>query len=220
MIIQKHLADIKQTVEELKKRVDEMPRGNLDAAYLTLQVKGFENDGIYLPNPARSPFRGEYETLWISDERPDTTSLMQVKLVLALGAVTYNDRFSLRASAIQWANGRRSVAENDLHGPSQGFWPPTPDDDLGNRNASTTLEHHSRAPPGNFDDEQFEPHDADSRPEGHNQGLYGSDTLQNLSLPPCCGYVSKQFNHPGTYEETLRLDADLREAYRMLAQTL
>lgn len=42
MIIQKHLADIKQTVEELKKRVDEMPRGNLDAAYLTLQVKGFE----------------------------------------------------------------------------------------------------------------------------------------------------------------------------------
>lgn len=27
---------------------------------------------------------------------------MQVKLVLALGAVTYNDRFSLRASAIQW----------------------------------------------------------------------------------------------------------------------
>lgn len=26
---------------------------------------------------------------------------MQVKLVLALGAVTYNDRFSLRASAIQ-----------------------------------------------------------------------------------------------------------------------
>ncbi|KAF4159884.1 hypothetical protein CNMCM8927_001251 [Aspergillus lentulus] len=47
-------------------------------------------------------FRREYEALWISDERPDMAFLMQVKLVLALGAVTYDDRFSLRASAIQW----------------------------------------------------------------------------------------------------------------------
>ncbi|GFF56483.1 hypothetical protein IFM51744_08916 [Aspergillus udagawae] len=42
MIIQKHLGEIKKTVEEFKKKVDEMPQGNSDAAYLTLQVKGFE----------------------------------------------------------------------------------------------------------------------------------------------------------------------------------
>ncbi|GIK02218.1 hypothetical protein Aspvir_006267 [Aspergillus viridinutans] len=47
-------------------------------------------------------FRRKYEALWILNERPDMAFLMQVKLVLALGAVTYDDRFSLRASAIQW----------------------------------------------------------------------------------------------------------------------
>ncbi|GIJ84584.1 hypothetical protein Asppvi_003431 [Aspergillus pseudoviridinutans] len=42
MIIQKHLGEIRQTVEEFKKKVDEMPQGNSDAAYLTLQAKAFE----------------------------------------------------------------------------------------------------------------------------------------------------------------------------------
>lgn len=51
-------------------------------------------------------FKRDYEELWtskLSDAAPrDTAFLVQLKLVLALGAVTYDDTFSLRASAVEW----------------------------------------------------------------------------------------------------------------------
>ena len=46
--------------------------------------------------------RRDYEALWVSDTEPDTVFLVQLKLVLAIGATTYDEQFSLRASAIQW----------------------------------------------------------------------------------------------------------------------
>lgn len=52
--------------------------------------------------------RRDYEALWVSDTEPDTVFLVQLKLVLAIGATTYDEQFSLRASAIQWVYGAQT----------------------------------------------------------------------------------------------------------------
>lgn len=48
-------------------------------------------------------FQERYNALWTSDTAPDPAFLVKVKLVLALGAVTYDETFSLRTCAMQWA---------------------------------------------------------------------------------------------------------------------
>ncbi|KAI0385597.1 putative C6 transcription factor [Hypomontagnella monticulosa] len=47
-------------------------------------------------------FRRDYEAHWVSNTPTSTAFLIQLKLVLAIGATTYDERFSLRASAMQW----------------------------------------------------------------------------------------------------------------------
>nr|POE56172.1 transcription factor lepe [Quercus suber] len=47
-------------------------------------------------------FRADYERLWSAPITDQTAFLVQVKLVLAIGSVTYDENFSLRASATQW----------------------------------------------------------------------------------------------------------------------
>ncbi|KAI1381309.1 putative C6 transcription factor [Hypoxylon crocopeplum] len=47
-------------------------------------------------------FRRDYEAHWVSHGTPNTAFLVQLKLVLALGAAVYDDRFSLRALAMKW----------------------------------------------------------------------------------------------------------------------
>ncbi|GAM41257.1 hypothetical protein TCE0_042r14252 [Talaromyces pinophilus] len=47
-------------------------------------------------------FRRDYEAFWVSSNAPDMGFLVQIKLVLAIGTLTYDDRFSLRTSAIRW----------------------------------------------------------------------------------------------------------------------
>ena len=48
-------------------------------------------------------FRRSYEALWTSESsQPDKGFLTQLKLVLAIGAVTYDENFSLRTSATRW----------------------------------------------------------------------------------------------------------------------
>ncbi|KAL4916748.1 hypothetical protein BDW62DRAFT_211719 [Aspergillus aurantiobrunneus] len=47
-------------------------------------------------------FKTEYEALCVSDASPSTAFTVQLKLVLAIGAITYDERFSLRPSAIRW----------------------------------------------------------------------------------------------------------------------
>lgn len=48
-------------------------------------------------------FKEQYNILWSSDAECNQGLLMQAKLVLALGAITYDEKFSLRTSAMQWA---------------------------------------------------------------------------------------------------------------------
>lgn len=47
-------------------------------------------------------FRRDYEAIWNVGGKPDTSFLIQLKLVLAIGATVYDENFSLRASALQW----------------------------------------------------------------------------------------------------------------------
>ncbi|XHG06286.1 hypothetical protein AWENTII_009491 [Aspergillus wentii] len=47
-------------------------------------------------------FRQDYEAVWVSETTPDMAFIIQLKLVLSIGAVMYDDRFSLRTSAIRW----------------------------------------------------------------------------------------------------------------------
>ncbi|KAJ5771158.1 uncharacterized protein N7511_003209 [Penicillium nucicola] len=44
-------------------------------------------------------FRKEYTKLWSSDTQPDSMFLVQLKLVLAIGTITYDDDFTLRSWA-------------------------------------------------------------------------------------------------------------------------
>ncbi|PGH07654.1 hypothetical protein GX51_01663 [Blastomyces parvus] len=46
-------------------------------------------------------FKRDYEEVWLN-VAPDTTFLVQLKLVLAIGASTYDEKFSMRASAVRW----------------------------------------------------------------------------------------------------------------------
>ncbi|ETS84627.1 hypothetical protein PFICI_02652 [Pestalotiopsis fici W106-1] len=49
-----------------------------------------------------STFRGDYDAIWETDVRPDPVFLIVVKLMFAIGAAVFDERFTLRASAIQW----------------------------------------------------------------------------------------------------------------------
>lgn len=50
-------------------------------------------------------FRRNYEALWVSNTAPyNTAFLVQLKLVLAIGASLYDRRFSLRALALRWVH--------------------------------------------------------------------------------------------------------------------
>lgn len=52
---------------------------------------------IHIPS-----FQKDYEELWVSNNRHKTAFIVQLKLILAIGAITYDDHFSLRSSAIRW----------------------------------------------------------------------------------------------------------------------
>ncbi|OTB16142.1 hypothetical protein K445DRAFT_350935 [Daldinia sp. EC12] len=47
-------------------------------------------------------FKREYEAHWTSSAEPNPAFLVQLKLVLAIGATTYDEKFTLRTSAMRW----------------------------------------------------------------------------------------------------------------------
>ncbi|ESZ91751.1 hypothetical protein SBOR_7858 [Sclerotinia borealis F-4128] len=49
-----------------------------------------------------STFINNYEAIWTSTRKPDIEFLVQLKLIFAIGTATYDDQFSLRASAVRW----------------------------------------------------------------------------------------------------------------------
>ncbi|KAI8960882.1 putative C6 transcription factor [Daldinia sp. FL1419] len=47
-------------------------------------------------------FLKDYEAHWTSQAEPNTAFLIQLKLVLAIGATTYDEKFTLRVPAMRW----------------------------------------------------------------------------------------------------------------------
>ncbi|KAI0843665.1 putative C6 transcription factor [Hypoxylon sp. FL0890] len=47
-------------------------------------------------------FKKDYEAHWVSQAEPNTAFLVQLKLVLAIGATAYDEHFSLRPLAMKW----------------------------------------------------------------------------------------------------------------------
>ena len=57
-------------------------------------------------------FKHDYDALWVSGSgtKPDMSFIIQLKLVLAIGASFYDEQFSLRASAIRWVFEAQNMA--------------------------------------------------------------------------------------------------------------
>lgn len=66
-------------------------------------------------------FRRDYESLWVSDSQPNAPFLVQLKLVLAIGATVYDERFSLRTSAIRWVYEGQSWISEPIFKPRLGI---------------------------------------------------------------------------------------------------
>lgn len=47
-------------------------------------------------------FTQKYQSIWLEGSHPDPSLIVQIKLIFAIGAVTYDEEFSLRSSAVEW----------------------------------------------------------------------------------------------------------------------
>lgn len=231
-------------------------------------------------------FRRDYETIWTSDNAPDAAFLTQIKLVLAIGATTYDKQFSLRASAVRWVYEARiwlsgpkfksrlniqslqtdvllllaqervgfdgasmwisvgalfrkaifiGLHRDPVHLPQMTAFAAEMRRRLWNTLLEVTLQSSLSSggppfislddfdtePPGNFDDDQLLADNPVPKPLDH-------FTQVSIALALCKTFqyrlaVTKFLNDlasRGKYEETLRLDAELRAAYKVLSQSL
>lgn len=231
-------------------------------------------------------FRRDYEAVWVSGAEPDTAFLVQLKLVLAIGATTYDENFSLRVSASRWVYeaqtwasepefksrlGIQSLQTNlllllaretagigggltwisagallrtavymGLHRdpsrlPKRSIFAAEMRRRLWNSILELTLQSSLTSggpplislddfdtePPGNFDDDQLGAEDPAPKPEDCFTQM--SVTIALRKTFPLRLAVTKFLNDlgsHGTYEETLRLDAELRASYKALSRTL
>jgi hypothetical protein len=60
-------------------------------------------------------FEEEHTALWVLGAAPDPAFIVQLKLVLAIGAIFYNEQFSLRVSAIQWVREAQTWLSQPLY---------------------------------------------------------------------------------------------------------
>lgn len=237
-------------------------------------------------------FKRDYDALWEEQDGPatprDKAFLVQVKLVLAIGAAIYDEQFSLRTSAIRWVYEAhswisepefkprlslqgiqtslllllareatnvgetliwvsvgtllRSAVYMGLHRDPSRLPKKTPlAAEMRRRLWNTTLEmalHASLSagtppflslgdfdtePPGNFDDDQLLAEDEDPTPRPDDEYTQTSVARALRKTFPFRLAVTKFLNDlgsRGTYEETLRLDAELRASYKILSRTL
>jgi hypothetical protein len=231
-------------------------------------------------------FRRDYEALWMSGTQPDNAFLVQLKLVLAIGATTYDEQFSLRASAIRWVyeaqtwlaepkfKSRLSIKSlqtnllllfaqelADVTGDSiwisagaqlrkamymglhidpahlpntvtfatemrRRLWNTILEVTLQSSLTSggpplVSLNDFDTEPPGNFDDEQLVAEDPVPKPEeDFTQMSIAIALRKTFPLRLAVTKFLNDLDSHGTYEETLRLDAELRASYKVLYRTL
>ncbi|KAL6240101.1 hypothetical protein BDW75DRAFT_226776 [Aspergillus navahoensis] len=215
-------------------------------------------------------FCREYVKTWAPGTGRDPAFMVQLKLVLAIGAVTYDDQFSLRTSAIQWiyeaqiwmsgpkykarlnieamqtnlllliaqeqvrVGGevawvsaghlpRRSIFAAEMY---RRLWNTIVEMNLQSSLACggaplISLDDFDTAPPGNFDDEQLETQNPIPKPQDQMTQVSVAIALRR-TLPQRLAVVKylNDLSSPGTYDQTLQLDADMRVAYRELCQSL
>ncbi|KFX94872.1 hypothetical protein O988_06103 [Pseudogymnoascus sp. VKM F-3808] len=231
-------------------------------------------------------FRRDYDALWASNTPPNAAFLVQLKLVLAIGAAMYDDKFSLRTSAIRWVyEGQNWISDpafksrlniqtlqisllllfareatgigEDMVWVSAGSLLriaihmglnrdpsllPTRSlfaAEMRRRLWNTILEavvhtsllsgsppllslnDFSTRPPGNFEDEQLANDDATPAPDIEFTQISVAIALRaTFPLRLAIANFLNNFGAHGTYDETLRLDAELRTTYRTLCQTM
>ena len=231
-------------------------------------------------------FKRDYETVWVSNSDLDMAFLVQLKLVLAIGAVTYDENFSLRASAVRWVYeaetwlsepkfksrlGIHSLQTNILillareivgvrgdpiwisagallrkavhmglhRDPACLPKMTTLAAEMRRRIWNTILEVNLQSslnigcpsfislddfdtePPRNFDDDQLIVEDAVPKPEDEfTQVSIARALCKTFPIRLAVVKFLNGLDSHGTYEETLRLDAEFRESYKSLRQTL
>lgn len=232
-------------------------------------------------------FRQVYDALWASDAVHNTemSFIIQLKLVLAIGATTYDKEFSLRVPAVKWiyeaqtwlsepkfksrldipflqtnlllliaqervgVGGemmwisigsllRKSICiglhRDPVHFPQRSIFVA----EMRRRLWNTVLEMALQSsltcggpplislndfdtqPPGNYDDYQLVADDPVPKPLNSFTQMSVAIALRN-TFPQRLAVIKflNDLSSLGTYEETLRLDRDLRKAYKDLGQT-
>ncbi|KAE9374044.1 hypothetical protein N431DRAFT_371426 [Stipitochalara longipes BDJ] len=231
-------------------------------------------------------FRRDYDTLWIDNAEPDIAFLIQLKLVLAVGASTYDDHFSLRASAIHWVHEAQNwlakpafksrlniqsfqteillvLARESVNVGGELVWisagalfrtavcmglhrdpthlskKTTFAAEMRRRLWNTILEivlqtslisgsppffslhDFDTRPPQNFDDDQLVVEDTVAQPEDYfTQSSIAIALRKTFASRLSIVKFLNDLGSSGTYDETLRLDTDLRASYKTLRQTL
>ncbi|KAI1780687.1 putative C6 transcription factor [Hypoxylon cercidicola] len=232
-------------------------------------------------------FKREYEAHWVPGGEPSTAFLVQLKLVLAIGATTYDDTFSLRASAMQWVYEAvtwlsepgvkhrlniqylqtnlllllarelvdvgpdlvwisagtllRTAIYMGLHKDPTRL-PPNMTifiAEMRRRVWNTILELclqlsitsggppfisldiFDTEPPSNFDDEQLTTENSVPRPQdSFTQASIAISLRKSFPTRLAIAKFLNDHDSHGTYEETLRLDAELRASYKVVLRTL
>lgn len=91
--------------------MSELPPKELADALVDIYLRTFECRYRVLHVPT---FRRAYEALWTTEDR-DPEFVIQLKLVMAIGAVIYDENFSLRTSSIRWIYEAQTwIAEPDF----------------------------------------------------------------------------------------------------------
>ncbi|KAL7937221.1 hypothetical protein V8C35DRAFT_295094 [Trichoderma chlorosporum] len=77
----------------------ELPEKQICDKLIDCYLKTTENTYRILHLPS---FRRDYEELWEPGAYPDIAFIVHLKLILAIGAMSYDDEFSMRPSATRW----------------------------------------------------------------------------------------------------------------------
>ncbi|XP_014554662.1 hypothetical protein COCVIDRAFT_17600 [Bipolaris victoriae FI3] len=95
-----------RTFSWLPSSTPDLPRKEISDALVDCYFRSTESIHRIIHIPS---FRRDYEAVWISNmATADKAFMVQLSLVLAIGAVTYDERFSLRTSATRWVSAARS----------------------------------------------------------------------------------------------------------------
>ncbi|KAJ5701144.1 hypothetical protein N7488_008692 [Penicillium malachiteum] len=90
----------------------DLPPKDMADALVDFYIRTYECRYRVLHIPS---FRKDYDALWGSDTPPDMEFIILLKLVMAIGAVVYDDNYSLRTQSIHWVYEAQTwIAEPDF----------------------------------------------------------------------------------------------------------